>query len=58
MHKKMTVRKSVIPDNKLIEVLQGAQEREIVWLIQLFNYILKIKRMPDGWRTNIHCINI
>lgn len=42
----MGIGKSVGPDDIPIEVWKCVKERGTVWLIKLFNNILKTKRMP------------
>nr|CBL94163.1 putative RNA-directed DNA polymerase (Reverse transcriptase) [Malus domestica] len=50
--KKMKHRKAVGPDDIPIEVWKVLGETGITWLIDLFNRILKTKKMPNEWRTS------
>ncbi|KAM1065762.1 hypothetical protein ACFX2B_021024 [Malus domestica] len=50
--KKMKHRKAVGPDDIPIEVWKVLGETGITWLTDLFNRILKTKKMPNEWRTS------
>ena len=50
--KKMKHRKTVGPDDIPIEVWKVLGETGIAWLTDLFNRILKTKKMPNEWRKN------
>ncbi|KAM1110894.1 hypothetical protein ACFX19_010231 [Malus domestica] len=50
--KKMKHRKTVGPDDIPIEVWKILGKTGIAWLTDLFNRILKIKKMPNEWRKS------
>ncbi|KAM1611225.1 hypothetical protein TB2_000020 [Malus domestica] len=50
--KKMKHRKAIGPDDIPIEVWKVLGETGITWLTDLFNRILKTKKMPNKWRTS------
>ncbi|KAM2872431.1 hypothetical protein FF1_019947 [Malus domestica] len=50
--KKMKHRKAVGPYDIPIEVWKVLGETGITWLTDLFNKILKMKKMPNEWRTS------
>ncbi|KAM2458816.1 hypothetical protein ACFX1W_007565 [Malus domestica] len=50
--KKMKHRKAIGPDDIPIEVWKVLGETGITWLTDLFNRILKTKKMPNEWRTS------
>ncbi|KAM2624013.1 hypothetical protein TB1_031028 [Malus domestica] len=50
--KKMKHRKAVGPDDIPIEVWKVLGETGITWLTNLFNRILKTKKMPNEWRMS------
>ncbi|KAM2399376.1 hypothetical protein ACFXTH_035947 [Malus domestica] len=50
--KKMKHRKTVGPDDIPIEVWKVLGETGITWLTDLFNRILKTKKMPNEWRMS------
>ena len=50
--KKMKHRKAVGPDDIPIEVWKVLGETGIAWLTDLFNRILKMKKMPNEWRKS------
>ncbi|KAM2221020.1 hypothetical protein ACFX1S_020148 [Malus domestica] len=50
--KKMKHRKAVGPDDISIEVWKVLGETSIAWLTDLFNRILKTKKMPTEWRKS------
>ncbi|KAM2275044.1 hypothetical protein ACFX1S_044777 [Malus domestica] len=50
--KKMKHRKAVGPNDIPIEVWKVLGETGITWLTDLFNKILKMKKMPNEWRTS------
>ncbi|KAM1231943.1 hypothetical protein ACFX2G_042792 [Malus domestica] len=50
--KKMKHRKAVGPDDIPIEVWKVLGETSITWLTDIFNRILKTKKMPNEWRTS------
>ncbi|KAM2693357.1 hypothetical protein EV2_007535 [Malus domestica] len=50
--KKMKHRKAVGPDDIPIEVWKVLGETGIAWLTDLFNRILKTKKMPNEWRKS------
>ncbi|KAM1184249.1 hypothetical protein ACFX1S_013853 [Malus domestica] len=50
--KKMKHRKAVGPDDIPIEVWKALGETGIAWLTDLFNRILKTKKMPNEWRKS------
>ncbi|KAM1283242.1 hypothetical protein ACFX2J_026125 [Malus domestica] len=50
--KKMKHRKAIGPDDIPIEVWKVLGETGITWLTDLFNMILKTKKMPNEWRTS------
>ena len=52
MLKRMSSGKTVGPDNKPIEVWKSLGDRGIVWLTNLFNEIMRTKKMPDEWRRS------
>ncbi|KAM2784937.1 hypothetical protein PS2_006010 [Malus domestica] len=50
--KKMKHKKAIGPDDIPIEVWKLLGETGITWLTDLFNRILKTKKMPNEWRTS------
>jgi len=50
--KRMSSGKAVGPDNIPIEVWKSLGDRGIVWLTNLFNEIMRTKKMPDKWRKS------
>ncbi|KAM1087697.1 hypothetical protein ACFX2B_013050 [Malus domestica] len=50
--KKMKHRKAVGPDDIPIEVWKVLGETGITWLTDIFNRILKTKKMPNEWRMS------
>ncbi|MEJ4568238.1 hypothetical protein SJ939_15570, partial [Enterococcus faecium] len=51
--KKMKCGKAVGPDNIPIEVWKCLGDQGISWLTNLFNVILKTKKMSDEWRKSL-----
>jgi len=50
--KKMSSGNAVGPDNIPIEVWKSLGDRGIVWLTNLFNEIMRTKKMSDEWRRS------
>ena len=50
--KRMSSGKAVGPDNIPIEVWKSLGNRGIVWLTNLFNEIMRTKKMSDEWRRS------
>ena len=44
--------KAVGPDNILIEIWRSLGEEGICWLTNLFNAILRSRKMPEEWRIS------
>ncbi|KAL5168243.1 LINE-1 retrotransposable element ORF2 protein [Glycine soja] len=50
--KRMSNDKAVGPDNIPIEVWKTLGDRSLEWLTELFNEIMRSKRMPEEWRRS------
>ncbi|KAL5141766.1 Metal tolerance protein 6 [Glycine soja] len=54
--KRMSNGKAVGPDNIPIEVWKTLGDRGLEWLTELFNEIMRSKRMPEEWRRSTRAL--